>query len=163
MDQDSGSNLIYSSAITTDAAGQTTGEILSPRSTYGPAYEHEPFNATYDADNRLATFNKAPVRYDLDGNMLRGPAPGDRETSFLYDARNQLSEGDGVSYAYGVLGDRIGMRTPENTSAQFVTDPSGTLSRVLVKTLTRLRGSEETCYVYGLGLIGEETGGVYRA
>lgn len=163
LDQDSGSGLIYSSAISTDAAGQTISEIPSPSATYGLAYEPKPFSATYDADNRLATFNKAPVRYDLDGNLVRGPAPGDREAAFLYDARNQLSEGDGVSYAYGVLGERTGLRTSENTSTQFVVDPSGTLSRVLVKQFARLTGSEQTCYVYGLGLIGEETGGVYRA
>ena len=45
--------------------------------------------------------------------MRRGPAPDFHAGSFFYDARNQLSEGAGASYAYGVLGDRIGIRTPE--------------------------------------------------
>jgi hypothetical protein len=107
VDQDSGSNLIYSSAITTDAAGQTINEILAPSATDGLAYEPKPFSATYDADNRLATFNKAPVRYDLDGNLVRGPSPGDREAAFLYHACNQLSEGDGVSYAYANVSDSL--------------------------------------------------------
>jgi hypothetical protein len=43
----------------------------------------------------LATFNEMLVAYDRDGNMRRGPAPDFHAGSFLYDARNQLSEGAG--------------------------------------------------------------------
>ena len=44
-----------------------------------------------------------------------------------------------------------------------VIDPSGTLSRPLVKSSITFTDSDQTYYVYRLGLIGEETDGVYRA
>lgn len=122
----------------------------------------------YDANGNMLSgpmprYSAADFPSDANGNMPEGSAPGFCFAPFRYNARNQLSEGEGVSYDYGVLGDRIGVSMSENTAAQFVADPNGALSRVLVKTATRLAGCIPTYYVYGLGLIGEETGRVYTA
>jgi hypothetical protein len=51
------------------------------------------FSATYDADNRLASYNGTPINFDSDGNMLTGPAPGTlASTDYSYNARNQVIE-----------------------------------------------------------------------
>ena len=45
---------------------------------------------TYDADNRLATFNGQGVTHDLDGNMTYGPLTNNTFVSYTYDTRNRL-------------------------------------------------------------------------
>ena len=94
-------SLIYSMVITTDAARRTTNELLYPNAPYDMDCAPRALTATYGEDNRLASFNGTLVAYDRDGNMRRGPAPDFHAGSFFYDARNQLSEGAGASYAYG--------------------------------------------------------------
>ena len=44
---------------------------------------------TYDAVNRLISYNGKAVSYDADGNMLYGPLNG-QMASFTYDCRNRL-------------------------------------------------------------------------
>jgi RHS repeat-associated protein len=44
-----------------------------------------------------------------------------------------------------------------------VVDPHGALDRVLSRTVSGSTGASTTYYVYGLGLIGEETNGAYTA
>ena len=51
---------------------------------------------TYDADNRLATFNGQAVSHDLDGNMTYGPLTNDTFVSYTYDARNRLVQVGGT-------------------------------------------------------------------
>ena len=156
------SGTIYANSITIDAAGRTTAENETT-----PA---QPFTAptavsvTYDADNRLATVNGTAVTFDADGNMLSGPAPGTlTNTGYSYSARNQLIEAGGFAYTYGVLGNRIGIQSPLNSFTKFVVDPQAALDRVLSRTVSGSTGVSTTYYVYGLGLIGEETNGAYAA
>ena len=111
------------------------------------------FNATYDADNRIATWNGTPVTHDPDGNMTSGPLPGvDAFVSYTYDARNRLSSVHGTSYQYDAEGNRIA-KTDTSGTTTYTIDPHGdALPRVLVREkpdgiLTR--------YVYGIGLLYE--------
>lgn len=57
---------------------------------------------TYDADNRLLTYNGQTVEYDAEGNMTKGPLNGGM-AEFGYDCRNRLvkvKEADGTVTSY---------------------------------------------------------------
>jgi len=110
-------------------------------------------DATYDIDNRVATWNDAPVTHDLDGNMTSGPLPGVEDfVSYNFDARNRLTSVGGTNYYYDAENNRIA-KTDASGTTSYVIDPHGdALPRVLVRekpdgTLTR--------YVYGIGLLYE--------
>jgi len=111
------------------------------------------FDATYDIDNRVATWNGAPVTHDADGNMTSGPLPGEADfVSYNFDARNRLTAVNGTSYQYDAEGNRIAKTTAEGTTS-YVIDPHGdALPRVLVRT--KPDGST-TRYIYGIGLLYE--------
>ena len=113
---------------------------------------------TYDADNRLATFNGQGVTHDLDGNMTYGPLTNNTLVSYTYDARNRLVQvGPGgpsglVGYTYDPSGNRIAL-TNNGQVTRFVINPNARLSQVLI----RIRGGITNYYVYGLGLVYEVT------
>ncbi len=110
--------------------------------------------ATYDDDNRLLTWTpgggatQSPV-FDADGNLTTGPLPSGVSGTYGYDTRNRLTTAGGTTYRYNPEGHRVQAGT-----TTYVVDPAASLSRVLVKnsngTLTR--------YVWGQGLLYEETG-----
>ena len=111
------------------------------------------FDATYDIDNRVATWNDAPVTHDLDGNMTTGPLPGvETFASYNFDARNRLTSVGGTNYYYDAENNRIA-KTDVSGTTSYVIDPHGdALPRVLIReksdgTITR--------YVYGIGLLYE--------
>jgi RHS repeat-associated protein len=108
--------------------------------------------------------NGTAVTFDADGNMLSGPAPGTlTNTGYSYNARNQPIEAGGFAYTYGVLGNRIAVQSPFNSFTTFVVDPNAALDRILSRTVSGPSGATTTYYIYGLGLIGEETNGTYTA
>ena len=113
---------------------------------------------TYDADNRLATFNGQAVSHDLDGNMTYGPLTNNAFVSYTYDTRNRLVQvGPGgpsglVGYTYDSSGNRIAL-TNNGQVTRFVVNPNAKLSQVLI----RIRGGITNYYVYGLGLVYEVT------
>ncbi|OQY55428.1 MAG: hypothetical protein DRR08_15345 [Candidatus Parabeggiatoa sp. nov. 2] len=113
---------------------------------------------TYTAANRLATYNSKPVKYDADGNMTKGPLAGAMK-AFQFDSRNRLSQVAGTFYQYNAENQRIAVKSNGKTT-HYVINPHAALSQVLVKTAA---DGTQTYYVYGLGLIGEETDGAYRA
>lgn len=68
---------------------------------------------TYDAVNRLISYNGKAVSYDTDGNMLYGPLNG-QMASFTYDCRNRLirtetDSGEVTKYLYDAENNRIGI------------------------------------------------------
>ncbi|MDA8235193.1 MAG: SBBP repeat-containing protein [Clostridia bacterium] len=116
---------------------------------------------TYTYGNRIATFNGQPVLYDADGNMIIGPLAG-AMANYSYDARNRLTAVGDTSYLYDADNNRISIiETVYGNSyrSNFVINPNAALSQLLIKTDAQ---GNQTFYVYGLGLIGEENGGVYR-
>lgn len=111
------------------------------------------FDATYDIDNRVETWNSAPVAHDLDGNMTSGPLPGIADfVSYSFDARNRLTSVNGTSYFYDAENNRIA-QTDTSGTTNYVIDPHGdALPRVLVRTKP---DGTITRYVYGIGLLYE--------
>jgi RHS repeat-associated protein len=111
-------------------------------------------SASYDADNRLASWTPAgggtqtPV-FDADGNMTTGPQPNGSSGTYTYDTRNRLTSQNGVSYTYNPDGHRV-----QVGSTTYVVDPAASLSRVLMRN----NGGTITYYVWGLGLLYEVTG-----
>ena len=106
----------------------------------------------YDANNKLTEFGGKPVTYDADGNMLEASIG-----KFTYDSANRLTVAGTRYYSYDVEGTRIKTQKGEDTT-EFVYNVNARLSQLLVKT----ENNAVTKYVYGLGLIGEETSGNFK-
>ncbi len=134
--------------FTYDAVGNITDET--------PALKPPVVDATltYMAANRLATYNGEAVEFDADGNMITGPL-FDGMTAFRFDSRNRLIEVAETVYRYDAENQRFAVN-----AIRYVINPQAVLSQVLVKTAP---DGTQTYYVYGLGLIGEETDGAYQA
>ncbi len=106
----------------------------------------------YDIHNRLTVFNGEAVTYDLDGNML-----SNGESTFTYDSANRLITAGGHTYTYNAEDVRIrNLCTEEDTTYTY--DTNCRLSKLLTKTTN----GAVTKYVYGRGLIGEETGNAFK-
>jgi RHS repeat-associated protein len=133
-----------------DAAGNISEEKMNPAP--------EPFplptvQMTYSAANRLASYDQQTVPYDADGNMEKIPL-ADALTTASFDSRNRLTQVGNTNYRYDAENQRITV-----DATHYVINPQAVLSQVLVKTT---RDGTSTYYVYGLGLIGEETNGTYQ-
>jgi len=133
-----------------DAAGDIIQERIAPE----PTVEVTPFEMTYLAANRLATYNGDVVQFDADGNMTKGPLSGEL-VDFVFDSRNRLIQTGSTVYRYDAETQRIGMN-----QTSYVVNSQPVLSQVLVKTEA---DGIQTFYVYGLGLIGQKTGGNYTS
>ena len=140
---------IVSSEFEYDAAGQLTKESTEPAA--------EPMISdsvqTFDRDNRVVTHNGSSVQFDANGNLLSVNG-GFSPQSYVYDARNQLTSAGGISYRYDIAGRRIGM-VDSSGLTRFVVNPGEVLDQVLVRTKS---DGTRTYYVYGLGILSEETG-----
>ncbi len=145
----SGSRLIRYREITYDPAGQITSEFVAPlpRTYTLPAH-----TATYDADNRIATWNGQPVAVDANGNLTSAPLLGTTHETYTYNARNQLTSAGDLSYTYDAEGNRVGITNTEGTTHFVLESTAAALSRVL---MSEAPGGEITHYVYGLGLLYE--------
>jgi RHS repeat-associated protein len=103
---------------------------------------------TFDAANRLATFNGQTVAHDADGNMVSGPLPTTGAMgNYTYDSRNRLTSAGGSAYRYNAEGNRVGL-TSANETTTLTVDPQGALPKVL----ERVKNGVRTRYVYGAGL-----------
>jgi len=69
-----------------------------------------------------------------------------------FDSRNRLIQADSIVYHYDAENQRIGVN-----QIQYVVNSQPALSQVLVKE----DNGQKTFYVYGLGLIGQESNGEY--
>jgi RHS repeat-associated core domain len=116
------------------------------------AYSLPTNTMTFDADNRLATFNSQNVTNDLDGNMTWGPGTNGSFVSYSYNARNWLLGAGGLSYGYDPAGNRTSLTNGTNV-VRFVINPNAPLSQVLM----RIKGGTTNYYIYGLGLLYEIT------
>ena len=95
----------------------------------------------------MVSFNGNSVSYDLDGNMLNNGAD-----TYTYDSANRLITAGGHTYTYNAEDIRIRDLCLEEDTA-YTYNNNCKLSKLLMKT----SGSTVTKYVYGRGLIGEET------
>ena len=106
----------------------------------------------YDTNNRLIEFNGNSIMYDPDGNML-----SDGLEDFTYDSSNRLIVAKGHSYTYNAENVRI-RNLCEEEETTYTYDTNCKLSKLLCKTTNGVT----TKYVYGRGLIGEETNNVFK-
>jgi RHS repeat-associated protein len=144
-------NVIHNVLYAYDADNEITGENTTPApGIYHPAN----LTLTVDADNRLATINTQAAVYDNNGNLTSATIPGSTISSLTYDARNRLISAGGITNAYDAENRRISVTSSAGTNI-YVINPNAGLDQILVKTAPN---GTVTRYVYGLGLIGEETG-----
>ena len=106
----------------------------------------------YDTNNRLVLFNSSTVTYDADGNMLSNGA-----LSCTYDSANRLISAGGHTYTYNAEDVRI-RNLCEDEDTTYTYNTNAKLSQLLMKTTNGV----VTKYVYGRGLIGEETNNVFK-
>jgi hypothetical protein len=99
----------------------------------------------------LATYDGSAAQFDADGNMTKGPL-SDGMAVFVFDSRNRLVQAGNTVYRYDAENQRIGVN-----KIQYVVNSQPALSQVLVKE----ENGQKTFYVYGLGLIGQESNGEY--
>ena len=160
QDLDPSGNVIYSTTRQLDPTGRTMGENVSPAPT---SFSIPDATMTFDADNRLNNFNGQSVSFDADGNMTSGPSAITLNAiAYSYDARNRLASAGNVTCNYNPDGRRTSLSdatlNPNGVSITVVIDPNVRLDRMLARN----KGGNVTCYVYGLGLIGQEQNGIYQ-
>lgn len=144
---------IYSGTHVYDTAGQLTGETIAPSVTLGAVNVTQ----TFSADNRLLTHNSAVATFDADGNLL-SVSSGVTPSTYSYDPRNRLISAGGLTYGYNAENRRVSVTSSGGTTA-YVVNPNAILDQVLVRVMP---DGTKTFYVYGLGLLHEETGANLR-
>ena len=111
---------------------------------------------TYDADNRLITYNGEEILYDEEGNMVYGVVNGEM-TTLTYDCRNRLVTAGEWHYTYDAENNRISTGNNKYEETYIVDTVSQSLSRVLTttrynKTQGSITGVTVTTYIFGNGL-----------
>lgn len=154
-ERDAGGTVLWLQALKYDLEGRITWTYTYPTPA---AFTLPGDTATHDADNRVSLWTPpsaaaiTPV-FDDNGNMTSGPGPLGTTLSYTYDTRNRLTAADGQSYRYNPEGHRVQVNT-----TTYVVDPAASLSRVLVRD----QGGTLTYYVWGLGLLYEDTTGATK-
>jgi RHS repeat-associated protein len=121
-----------------------------PPTDYAPA----DVSYAYDAGNRLINISGVNVGYDDDGNVVIGPVGG-QPTAMTWDQRNNLSKVGAVVLRYDPEDRLVGWTDgPETVQLAVVEASDG--SMVMVSTSS---AGPTTRYVYGVGLVYEETDG----
>jgi RHS repeat-associated protein len=134
------SNVIEDLTYTYDAAGNriSFGRI-NPQAELPKAV-----TAAFNEANQMLTFNDENLRYDANGNLIE-KKDGNGATTYIWDARNQLTRINGpgltATFKYDALGRRI-EKTINGRSIQFLYDGSDIVAEVEegVITATYLRG-----------------------
>ncbi len=112
---------------------------------------------TYDSNNRLTAFAGSSLAYDAEGNLLKiNGSLSNTPTDFSYDSSNRLISAGNLAYTYNAEDTRI-RAINGNTESLYTYDTTARLSRLLTKT----ENGVITKYVYGMGLIGEETASAF--
>ena len=109
----------------------------------------------YSDDNRLISYNGVEVKYDEEGNMTYGPLDG-KMTEFVYDCRNRLIKAGDTKYGYDAGNNRVGV-TKDGVTTKYVVDSNCEYSQVLTATTD----DNVITYIYGDGLIAQESGQDY--
>lgn len=152
-DIDKEGNIISQYDFTHDQVGNILAEESNPPLT--ASLNNESTTMIYDIDNRLISFNDKTLTYDNDGNLISGPLQDDM-ANYIYDSQNRLIQAGNTIYSYDAQNNRIQVKTGEE-EINYIINTQPELSQVLVKEQDGIK----TCYIYGIGLIGEETGSEY--
>ncbi|MEY2493785.1 MAG: hypothetical protein QOJ45_277 [Verrucomicrobiota bacterium] len=156
-DTDGSSNAVMTRAITFDNTSNITSSVTNPLLV--PGLVPENLAMTYDVDNRLSSFNGQSTQFDNSGNLTSGPlGVSPPFSSLTYDARNRLTSAGGLSFGYDAENRRTSLTSAAGTT-HYIFNPRPALDQLLVKILP---DGTVTHYIYGIGLIGEQTGSNYR-
>jgi len=137
-----------------DLRGRVTVESGGlPAAPYMP----EPSAMTYRTDGRLQTINGVEVEYDARHNITGVPL-GDQMATLEYNLNDRLIEVNGFEREYDAADQLIALDGPDGRRRLSV-NPQSALTQVLIQ-----REGDGTIhrYVYGGGLLYEETGGDIR-
>jgi RHS repeat-associated protein len=156
QDYKSNGTILFFERLSYDANGRVASTFLNPAN---PAYTLPGDGLTFDGDNALLTWSgsggSVSVVRDADGNMTQGPLPDGAAGSYVFDSRDRLVSAGTVSgYSYNPDELRVGLSGPSGT-VSYAIDPNRSLSSVMVRN----QGGSTTYYVYGLGLLYEDTDG----
>ncbi len=137
----SNGTVIESLAYTYDENGN---RLTRNRTQLGSVPE-TPFTATYDANNRMLTYNGQPLTYDDNGNLITRQTPQGLVT-YTWDAQNRLTQISGpngtASFKYDARGRRI-EKTINGATTAFLYDGQ--------QAIAELQGSSiGTTYLTGL-------------
>ena len=110
----------------------------------------------YTSNNRLNSHNGYYVSYDRDGNITSVVLDGARRT-LKYDSTNKLISAGQNAYTYNAENTRV-KNLCGGIETSYVYDTNAKLSKLLVKKT----GTTVTKYVYGRGLISEETNNSFK-
>ncbi len=147
--EEKGAMKIWQATYSYDAAHRMTAYTPTPATrTYVPTSA----TMNYNADNQLVSYNGQAVASDNNGNLLDYPAADGTMMPLTWDARNRLIETDGTSYVYDAENRRV--RSAKLGQSTMYTWNRGQIDQLLVKQ--NPDGSINR-YVYGIGLIYEET------
>ncbi|MEZ5278252.1 MAG: RHS repeat-associated core domain-containing protein [Opitutaceae bacterium] len=132
--------------------GRISAELVA--GTYPTAYSPTETTYTYGEDNELTGDQFA---FDADGNLTRGPING--QTNLLnWNARNNMIQVGDLIFHYDVEDRLVGWTKGGETVKLTVVDAAEG-ARVLVAASST---GSVTRYVYGVGLVYEETDGVIK-
>ena len=155
-------NSAAKSSDLSDKDGKASGEESSEGSASAmkaPGEANEKSDTTitmeYSDDNRLLFYNGEEVTYDEEGNMTYGPLDG-KMTEFVYDCRNRLIKAGDTEYGYDAENNRTSV-TKEEVTTKYVVDSNCEYSQVLTATTD----DNVITYIYGDGLIAQESGQDY--
>ena len=154
-----GEEVLTHYTYTYDARGNIAS-VEGTETTAGDLTRLASATMTYDAANRLLTYNGEALRYDADGNMTYGPVNG-LMSELIYDCRNRLVSAGGVSYTYDPENTRIAAETDSYREVYVTESVASSLSRILSATRYEKTAGEAaldgetTLYIYGNGLVYE--------
>ncbi|MGF1529718.1 MAG: RHS repeat domain-containing protein, partial [Candidatus Competibacterales bacterium] len=141
-------DLIHMAVLGYDRLGQlAAATVLPPQLPVATPRRTMTYAPT---SNALATVDGLSVALDADGNLTQGPLQG-VSTTFVYDARNRLTQAGSTTYEYDAEDHRIATLDGSGRTEDVI-NPQAALSQVLIR---KHPDGSQTYYVYGLGLLGE--------
>ena len=138
------------------SADLNTGIITNQSFSFDAASNVLADDCIYDVNNRLTSFKENSITYDADGNMTDAFL-NEQNVNFVFDSRNRLISDGTHTYTYNAENTRI-RSVCNNVETHYTYNTNASLSQLLVKRT----GGNITKYVYGLGLIGEESQGSFK-
>ncbi|WP_338848787.1 IPT/TIG domain-containing protein [Massilia sp. W12] len=140
--------IISSHVLTMDGNGNITN--AQTQLPLEPSIGNVERSFTYDAANRMATFNGNAVQHDAAGRMTAIDG-----AQYSYNARDQISRVAGkqsASHEYNGDGHRV-LRNLNGQTSRFVIDANRELPEVLAEM--DANGNLQRNYIYGYGLVAQ--------
>ncbi len=147
LDVDAKGNILLRYEMAYDAQGNIIRRTSTDKIQIGKA-QTQTYSYNYD---QLTNQDGKNISYDAEGNPLSYHSQG-KSYALKYDQRNRLIAVGENSYTYDAENARI-TKIEEGQTTHYSIDKENGLPRVLKER----QGAKTTWYVYGNGLIGQET------